>query len=76
MGKDVSTLYVAPTFIRWDQLDLQPGKGSIDLPVSLQTPDGQPGVLLAFDSMEALVKMFPTIDQSRVWTIRVPSHED
>lgn len=63
-------LYVAPFLREWKDLGIQLWgiPGSEDL-ARIQAPDGLPGVLLVFESMEALLAYYPNVDPSKVIVI-------
>lgn len=61
----MARLYVPPRLCRWESLTATsnwlPG-----LPASIRAPKGQPGVLLAYESMEALLADYPDVDPRHV----------
>lgn len=66
-------LYVPPYMKRWGDLDMQLWgiPGSEDL-ARIKAPEGVPGLLLVFDSMEALKQHYPDVDESQVLVMTAP----
>ena len=62
-GKEVTLRYVAPFFCAWGDIELQSPLGQ---PALFKVPQGNPGVCLVFDSMEALKAAYPGVDESNV----------
>ncbi len=57
----MARLYVPPKLCRWESLTAT-SNWFLGLPASIRAPDEQPGVLLVYESMAALLKDYPDID--------------
>jgi len=64
----VARLYVPPRLCRWESLTAA-SPGFPGLSASIRAPDEQPGVLLVYESMAALLKDYPDIDPCTVLVI-------
>lgn len=66
------TLYVAPRMREWKDLkmNLWGIEGTSDL-TKIRAPDGVPGVLLVFDSKEALRETYPDMADANILTLQV-----
>lgn len=59
--------YVAPYFRPWENVGLISPLG---LECLMKSPEGSPGCLLVFESMEALLEVYPDVDPSIVMTLQ------
>ncbi len=64
-------LYAAPRLRRWEDMAIEPEVRLNSLPHHMKAPPGNPGVLLVFDSMEALREWYPGIDEMEVLVLMV-----
>jgi hypothetical protein len=64
-------MYVAPFLREWKDMGVQLwGTPGSEDHARIKAPEGMPGVLLVFDSMEALQEVYPNVDRSKVITIQ------
>lgn len=70
----MQTYYIAPRMRKWESLNLQLfGLEGTEKMTRIGAPDGCPGCMLVFDSMERLLKVYPDVDPKEVMTMQVNS---
>ena len=65
-----SILLVSPRFTRWADMSAERWAG--EQLIGFRPPPGCPGVLLVFDSFEALLAVYPDAELSQVLTFEAP----
>jgi len=67
----MKTYYIAPRMRKWESLSLQLfGLEGTEEMTRIGSPEGCPGCMLVFESMERLLEVYPDVDPKEVLTLQ------